>query len=234
MAIGSVEPLKRRHDRWEGRIRVIDVLVRQAHPGPGVPPYRTSDQKAEDAEAYRGDEAIPWTVVIDDVGGTVHRRYGGLASPAYLIGTDGRVSFFQPTAGAPRLDRALRELTARGGQGVVAGGVDPVPHLLAPLAAGWRALRRGHPQSTEDLRRALPGSVVVLHLGDRLRPLLAPLALRSRPMSPLARSAVLVNVVSVVLVVSRWRGHTGRRHPTGYLRGARRRAERVVDARPGE
>lgn len=195
MAIGSVEPLKRLHHRWGGQVRFIDVLIRQAHPGPPVPPYRSLEQKAADAEANRREEAIPWTVVVDDLAGTVHRAYGGLASPAYLIGTDGRVSLFQPTTGVPALERALTELTAQGGRDVVAGGVDPVPHLLAPVTTGWRALSRGLPQSTEDLQRALPGSVATLRLGDHLRPFLGPLTLRSRPVHPLLRSVPVAAVV---------------------------------------
>jgi hypothetical protein len=43
--------------------------------------YKAPEQKAADAEAYRREERIPWTVVVDDLAGTVHRAYGGLANP---------------------------------------------------------------------------------------------------------------------------------------------------------
>lgn len=66
-----------------------------------------------DAEIYQRDEAIPWIVAVDDVDGTVHRSYGGLANPADLVGTDGRISLFQPTTGALSLERALGELGHR-------------------------------------------------------------------------------------------------------------------------
>ena len=32
-----VEPLKRLHARWGDRVHFVDVLVRQAHPGPSEP-----------------------------------------------------------------------------------------------------------------------------------------------------------------------------------------------------
>ena len=72
-------------------MRFIDVVIRQAHPGPEVPAYDTFEQKLHDAERYRREEAIPWPVLVDDLEGTVHQAYGGLADPTYLIDRDGRV-----------------------------------------------------------------------------------------------------------------------------------------------
>ncbi len=198
MAIGSVEPLKRLHARWGHRVHFVDVLVRQAHPGPSEPAYASEGQKMTDAERYQRTEHIPWPVIVDDVEGTAHRAYGGLSNPSYLIGTDGRVSFYAPVTGAPRLHRALEELAAGGGRGVVSGGIDLVPHLLTPFIEGWRALERGRPQSTDDLSRALPGGVSLLLAGRAVRPLLAPLVLRARPLPSRTRAALL-GVVATAL-----------------------------------
>ncbi len=223
MAIGSVEPLKRLQARWGDRVHVVDVLVRQAHPGTNEPPYASDEQKRADAERYQRTERIPWVVVVDDIEGSVHRAYGGLSNPSYLIGTDGLVSFYAPVTGAPRLHRALEELMAQGGRGVVSGGVDLVPHLMSTFTEGWRAVDRGRPQSTEDLSRALPGSVSLLLLGWAVRPLLAPLALRARPLSGTARATV-VGVATAALLSLR------RRSPNRWravLEGPRRRRHRV-------
>ncbi|HEX2063985.1 MAG TPA: hypothetical protein VHE80_06155 [Acidimicrobiales bacterium] len=157
------------------------MLVRQVHPGPGAPPYRSEEQKAADATAYRRLEEIPWTVLVDDVEGTVHRTYGGLTNPAYLIGTDGRVSFYAPSAGAPALHRALARLVTRGGRGVVRSGIDRVPHLLPALTEGWRAIERGLPQSAAELQAAAPGAVALLRIGRRARPLIGRFTLRAWP-----------------------------------------------------
>ena len=199
MAIGSVEPLKRLHARWGHRVHFVDVLVRQAHPGPAAPAYVDDEQKMADAERYQCTEHIPWPVVVDDVEGTVHRANGGLANPSYLIGTDGRVSFYAPVTGAPRLHRALEELVNAGGRGVVSGGIDLVPHLLTTFIEGWRALERGRPQSTDDLSQALPGSVGLLLVGRAVRPVLAPWALRTQALPSRTRAALL-GVVAVALL----------------------------------
>ncbi|MDP9419674.1 MAG: hypothetical protein M3P53_05950 [Actinomycetota bacterium] len=210
MAIGSVEPLKRLHDLWGHRVHFVDVLVRQAHPGPVEPAYVSHEQKMADAERYQRSEQIPWPVVVDDLQGTLHQAYGGLANPTYLIGTDGRVSFYAPVTGAPRLHRALEELMAGGGRGMVSGGIDLVPHLLPTFSEGWRALGRGRPQSTDDLSRALPGSVGLLRLGQLVRPMVAPVSVRARSLPGTIRAAFAGAVATALFVRSqsrnRWRG----------------------------
>lgn len=203
MAVGSVEPLKGLHRRWGETVHFVDVMVRQVHPGPAVPPHRSEAQKMADAEAYRRDEGIPWTVLVDDIEGSVHQAYGGLANPAYLIGTDGRVCFFAPTTGAPSLHRALHQLLGASGRGIVAGGRDVVPHLLATVTDGWAAIERGLPQSAAELSSALPGSVALLRVGARLRPVLAPLTLRPEPLSRLVRLALIAGAIGALVLTAR-------------------------------
>jgi hypothetical protein len=169
----------------------VDVLIRQAHPGPGVPPYASDADKRADAERFQRDERIAYDVLADDLAGTVHQVYGGLADPTYLIGTDGRVAFYNMWTHGPTLHRALEALLAEGGTGVVRtvrdDGIDHVPHALAALTDGWRGLRRGAPQSVIDLELAAPGMASGIWLGWQARALLAPVALRARPLPALAQ-----------------------------------------------
>lgn len=188
-----------------------DVLVRQAHPGPEVPAYRRSEQKGRDAEAYQREEAIPWTVLVDDLDGTAHRLYGGLADPTYLIDAEGRVAFANLWTGAPVLHEAIAALLAQGGRGVVLGGWERRPHPGPMLTDGWRALRRGLPQSVVDLMFAVPGSPVPLWLGYQLRPLLAPLTLRAEPLPAPAQAALLAGFAVGAVLGARWVVRTVRR-----------------------
>lgn len=85
----------------------------------------------------------------------------------------------------PTLQRAIAELLARGGRGAPVGhggGIDRRPHLGTALVAGWHALPRGGRRAILDLELAAPTSTVLMFLGHRARPLLAPLALRSSPL----------------------------------------------------
>jgi hypothetical protein len=175
------------HATFGDRTEFLDVLIRQAHPGPRARPYTTPGEKRRDAERFQRAERIPYPVLVDDVAGTTHQVYGGLADPTYLIGRDGRVAFYCMWTHGPTLHEALTDLLAHGGTGVVRGGIDRTPHLLASLAAGWRGLRRGLPQSFTDLELAAPGMASAVWLGDKLRPVLAPVALRSQPLPPLTK-----------------------------------------------
>ena len=157
--------------------------------------YRTYEEKLEDARNYQREDRIPWPVLIDDLDGTVHKRYGMLADPAYLIDANGYVAFFNVWTHAPTLDRAITALMERGSRGgIVNGGMARMPHLGAALTDGWRGLRRGLPQSFTDLEMAAPGMASGPWLGQFARPVLAPLTLRAEPL-PLPAKVALATTV---------------------------------------
>jgi hypothetical protein len=195
---GSVEPFKKLHARWGDAVQFLDVLVRQAHPGPGVEAYRTELQKLRDAEAYQQVEGIPWPVLVDDLNGRVHQRYGALADPSYLLDADGRVAFYLHWSNAPTLHQAIEALLAQDGRGTVLGGEQRVPHVGAAITEGWKGLRRGWPQSVIDMETALPGSAVVPWIGFQLRGLLAPLTLRAEPL-PARTRAIAYSAVGALV-----------------------------------
>ncbi len=181
----------------------MDVLIRQAHPGPGVRPYRSFDEKLEDAQRYKTDEEIPWPVLVEDLPGTVHQAYGGLADPTYLIDADGRVAYYTMWTHVPNLNAAIEALQQQGGRGVVNGGIDHVMHLLPSMTDGWKGIRRGLPQSYIDLETAAPGMASGIWLGYQLRPLLAPVTLRSEPLSPAVRGALTLSAVAAAVFAIR-------------------------------
>src|SRR5438105_11966805 len=122
--------MKKLYARWGDRVDFVDVIVRQAHPGPGAPTYRTFGEKRQDAARYQQEEAIPWTVLVDDLEGSVHQVYGSLADPTYLIGRDGRVAYYNMWSYMPSLHQAIGALVDSGGSGVVGEGVNQLPHML--------------------------------------------------------------------------------------------------------
>lgn len=182
MTVGSVEPLKKLYERWRDRVQFVDVIVRQAHPGPNAPAYVSMEQKLADARQYQQREAIPWPVAADALDGGTHRAYGGLADPTYLLDVDGRLAFYNMWTYAPALNEAICELQSRGGHGVVRGGIDRTPYLAPALVNGWPGLKLGLPQSVIDLEKAFPGTGVGTWLGYRLRPLLGPVTTRIDPL----------------------------------------------------
>jgi hypothetical protein len=168
--------------------------------------YRTFEHKMRDARAHKQVERIPWPVVADDLEGTTHQVYSGLADPTLLIDADGRVAFYNMWTYAPSLHRAIEALLEQDGRGVVFGGIDRVPHLQATVVHGWKGIRRGLPQSFVELELASPGMGLAIWLGYQLRAFLEPLVIRSRPL-PAAVRAVLWGTAALlgIAAVRRWR-----------------------------
>jgi hypothetical protein len=189
--------MKKLHREWGDRVQFLEVMIQQAHPGPSVPPYRSLAQKQRDAWLYQQEESIPWPVLVDDVEGTTHQVYGGLADPTYLIDKNGRVAYYNMWTHAPNLHQALKALFAQGEQGVAGEGMDHVPYLASTLAHGWRGIRRGLPQSYLELELAFPGMGAGLWLGYRLRRVLEPLGIRSRPLPLPARAVVWAGLAAL-------------------------------------
>lgn len=202
MTIGSVEPLKKLYACWGDQVQFVDILVRQAHPGPKVPTYHHFEEKRRDAQRYQQEEQIPWPVLVDDLAGTTHQAYGTLFDPTYLLDEEGRVAFYNMITYAPVLHEAIAALLAQGGRGVVLEGLTRELHIAPSLTDGWRGLQRGLPQSFTDMMRAAPGSPLPFWLGYQLKPLLAPLTLRVTPLpGPVKAGLLLGSVLAAALVV---------------------------------
>ncbi len=162
-------------------------MVRQAHPGERRGAYRSYEQKLSDAREFQREEGIGWPVLADDLEATVHRAYGGMSDPVYLIDAAGRVALYGMWTNATKLRQAIDELLAQGGRGVVAGGIDRVPHIVASFVDGWRGVSRGGIGAVLDYELGVPGSGMLTLLGNLGKPLLAPLTLRTTPLPTAAR-----------------------------------------------
>jgi hypothetical protein len=202
VTIGSVEPLKKLYQDWGDRVHFIDIVIRQAHPGPSVPHYRTLVEKIHDADRFKREEHIPWAVLVDDLPGTVHQVYGGMADPTYLIDADGRVAFYNMWTYAPVLHEAIDALVKQDGRGVVRDGIYRPPRFMPSFVDGWRGLRRGLPQSVIDLETSAPGMSLALWLGYQLRPILGRFALRSRPLPQSAWMAIWAGIGAIGVLLA--------------------------------
>jgi hypothetical protein len=193
---GGIAAMRELYRLYGEQVQFIEVLIRQAHPGEWHGAYHSSEEKLQDARDYAREENVPWPVLVDDLSCSVQRAYGGLAAAAYLIDSHGTVAFCGTWGQSPALREALDDLLARGGVGAPAGkGTDRRPHLGAAIVAGRSGPARGGRRSFIDLELGFPGANLLMIVGSALRPLLAPLAIRTTPISPRTRAALIVPLV---------------------------------------
>ena len=160
----------------------VDVFLRQAHPGEDRPGYQTYAEKVEAARRYKREEALPWTLLVDDFAGTVHRAYSEeMADPVFLIDSEGIISFYGMWTHVPTLHGAIETLLANGGRGV-SGGLDRTPHLLASFVDGYRGPRRGGRRAVLEYDLGALGAGTMSFAGNKAKSVLGPLALRSTPL----------------------------------------------------
>jgi hypothetical protein len=94
-------------------------------------------------------------VLIDDLGGAVHRRYGGAWDSVYVIGPDGRVVLRQAWNHPGRVDEVLHEL-ASGQDMRPRETTDMAPPSGRPMGEG---LLRGGTRALRDFYETAPPPV---------------------------------------------------------------------------
>jgi peroxiredoxin len=144
------------------------VYTREAHPGERLPAHNSWEDKRRAAELFREEEEVSIPVLVDDVSGKIHRNYGKLPNPTFLIDKSGHVAFRSVASRASVLARAIEELNQKQAAGekhpIVQGGEDvslPSPQLLLRAR---RALDRGGKSSIRNFKRemGIPGRLILL------------------------------------------------------------------------
>jgi hypothetical protein len=67
------------------------IYTREAHPGEVTPAHATQAGKHQAAAQLASEEAISRVLLVDDLDGTVHRRYGGGWDGVFVLDACGRV-----------------------------------------------------------------------------------------------------------------------------------------------
>jgi hypothetical protein len=196
---GGVSTMRELHRLYGERVRFVEVLVRQAHPGERHGAYVSETVKRDEARAYGLEERVPWPVLTDDLVGTVQRAYGGLAAAVYLIDSRGIIAFCGTWGQSPALREAIDDVLAHDGVRAPAGkGTDRRPHLAAAIVAGRSGPARGGRRSLIDLELGFPGANILMGLGRVGRPVLEPLAIRTTPVPGRVRIALIAGGIGAV------------------------------------
>ncbi|MDR3763936.1 MAG: redoxin domain-containing protein [Acidobacteriota bacterium] len=165
-SIGGLRSLVREFPASE--VQFLFLYVREAHPGAYLPPHHRLEDKARAAMLLRDEEQITWPILIDELGGDVHRLYGALPNASFLVDKSGRIAYRSLASHAASLGAALEELLEnqqeRGQHHtLVHGGEDTVTPSLKTFLNAYRAIERGGYDAVVNFRGELgiPGRALL-------------------------------------------------------------------------
>jgi hypothetical protein len=71
----------------------VFVYTREAHPGENVGHHESLDRKFANARLLRDEIGIKRPILVDDLAGSAHRRYGAMPNMTWVISRGGRVAY---------------------------------------------------------------------------------------------------------------------------------------------
>jgi len=71
----------------------VFIYTREAHPGEDVPHHDSLDGKLACARLLRDETGIRRPILVDDLVGSAHRRYGCMPNMTWVIDRGGRVAY---------------------------------------------------------------------------------------------------------------------------------------------
>lgn len=200
----SIRGLNGLHDQYDGdEVQFLFVYVREAHPGEKLRAHRRLEDKIEAAERFRDDEDVEVPIVVDELDGRIHKKYGTLPNPSYLIDKSGRVAFRALWTRPRVLQQALDELLERQEErdtehAIVQGGEDSSTPLTYAALFTHRALDRGGRKAVEDFRAEMGRTGAVVHTASRV---VGPVALH--PWRALTGAVIAGGVITGGLMLGR-------------------------------
>jgi hypothetical protein len=92
--VGEVSPLNELYGQYRERdFEFFTIYVREPHPGENYGPHKNWEQKFKFAQDCRAQDGIENALLVDDLEGTVHRRYGSMPNMVYIIDKSGRIAY---------------------------------------------------------------------------------------------------------------------------------------------
>jgi peroxiredoxin len=169
MTAASIDGLNELYEEYNGDdVQFLFCYVREAHPGDDLPAHRSEEDKIAAAELLREQEEIEMPIIVDDLKGTIHKKYGRMPNATFLIDESGRIAFRCLWTQAGVLSEAIDELLDRqrergADHAVVRGGEHnrfPMRHMLVH---SHRAISRGGERAVDDFEQAMgvPGRLTM-------------------------------------------------------------------------
>lgn len=204
MTAGSIGGMNDLCERYRGEdVEFFFVYVREAHPGDEIPAHESMNAKVRAAQILEAQENVEMPILVDDLKGSIHGKYGKLPNPTYVIDKSGRIAFRTQWTQAGVVEEALRQLLKiqqeRGvDHAVVLGGEDRSVPISYQVLYSYRALQRGGRKAIADFEQSMGLGGRMMVAGSRLA---GPVI--ENPGKSVAVAAMAVGVVAVALYAGR-------------------------------
>ncbi len=200
----SIRGMNDLYDEYAGDdVEFLFVYVREAHPGEKLPAHKSIEDKIRAAELFRDEEDVEIPILIDDVDGRVHKKYGTLPNPTYIIDKSGRVAFRSLWTRPNVIEDALEELLELQEErdtdhAIVHDGEDTRPPMTYAALHTHRALDRGGEKAVRDFREEMGRTGYLIHTASRVA---EPITLH--PGRAIAAAAIAGGVITGGLLLGR-------------------------------
>jgi hypothetical protein len=164
----SIAGIRDLYEEFGDDVQFLFVYVREAHPGDELPPHRSIDDKMHAAELLRDEEDLGMPILLDELSGKVHRKYGSMPNPSFLVDKSGRIAFRSLSSRPSSLRTAIEELIEIQEErdtdhAIVNDGEDSALPPLKMFLHAHRALERGGDKAVDNFREemGLPGRIAL-------------------------------------------------------------------------
>jgi peroxiredoxin len=91
-------------------VEFLMVYTRETHPGEKIQKHRKFEEKVEHARLFKEAEKVQLRLLVDSLGGKIHRKYGMLPNMVYIINKEGRIVYKASWTDACEIEAALENL----------------------------------------------------------------------------------------------------------------------------
>jgi hypothetical protein len=135
----------------------VFIYTREAHPGEKYGPHSSMDVKRTNAKAFREQYNVGRPILLDDLGGTIHRAFGMLPNMAWIIGRGGfvyyKANWTSPTDIETALEMAIKNQVLRAKEGLMPYYSERLAWRVDDPEAFHRGLVRTGQQAIDDYYR---------------------------------------------------------------------------------
>ena len=159
----NVPAMNRLHaDYRDAGVAFCLLYTKESHPGERYPHHTSLEQKLAHARDLQRLEGVAFPILVDDLDGAIHRRYGPWPTALFVVHRDGRLVYRSTIADPRDLRLYLEDLVAAD---PLAANPERVPHITyserivehAPdEAAHYRVYERAGAKAFEDYWQAFP------------------------------------------------------------------------------